>query len=165
MKSKKIDCVLLALFVFFSATLAVSFLLMPLGRETAAESLSLQSLLVGLLFWLSVLCITATQIILSYRRKKRCRIHRIRESQIKWHIGLFSFFKNVYAALADSLFFISAAGLAISAALTDGLAYSCYIFTAASAFFLLLHSLLNGKNFYCIMGFEKILKTVSNKQE
>lgn len=146
-----------------SALLAVSFLLMPFGDSTESGLMSAYSIIIGIVFWISAIGLVVVQTVLSCQKKKWYCANRIRESRFKKRSGAFSFFENAYAKRADICLAVSVIGLIVSVVLTDGVAYICYVFTATTVFFLIIHCLLNGKNYYWFKNAEKMLNYLENE--
>lgn len=165
MKRKKVDIIWLCSSIFSFLVLAVSFLLMPLESESPSDRLSIYSLVVGIVFWLSLMTGIVTQCVLAYRRRVWYGFHRIRRSRATQRIGLISFFKNPYAIVADIIGIVSLIGLIVAAIVTQGTGYICYVFVSLFVFFFSMHCVLNGKIFYYIINQRKILDATEKERE
>lgn len=164
MSRKQVDSIWLGISIFFFFMLSVSFLLMPLGSETPTESISLYTLVAGLMFWISIVMGIVTQCVLAYRRKDWYVIHRIRKARASQKIGFVSFFKNTYAAIADVVAIFSLIGLVIAMIATHGSGYICYVFVSLFVFSFSMHCILNGKVFYHIVNQNKLLQAIEKER-
>lgn len=161
---KQTDNILMLISILFFLMFSISFLLMPLGEETSNGKISVYTLVVGLMFWISIIMAIVIQCILSYRMKKRVMIHSTEKEILEQKIGLVSFFKNIYAIVADVIMIVSLIGLIIAMISTQGLGYVCYIFISLLVFFFSMHCILNGKVFcYIINSKPKFLRYETNK--
>ena len=163
MKRRKFDCIWFAISVVSFLLLAVSFLLMPIGETDGG--LTTYSIIAGVMFWSSLVLGTASQMILSHRRKMWYVINKVRRARHSRKIGLISFFENVYAGIADVTFIISLIGLVVVLIVTQGTGYICYILMAALVFSFAMHCILNGKIYYHIVNQNKILQAEKSKSE
>ena len=164
MNRKQVDSIWLGVSIFFFFMLAVSFLLMPLESETPTESLSIYTLVAGLMFWISIMMGIVTQCVLAHRRKSWHTIHRIKKARLSQRVGIISFFQNTYAAVADVFTILSILGLIIAMIVTQGMGYVCYILVCLFVFSFSMHCILNGKIFYYIINQDKILKTIEKER-
>ena len=149
MSRKKIDRLLLGFSIFFFLVFSASFLLMPLGEERADGGITSYAFAAGLMFWVSLFLGMVTQIILSHRRKVWYAAHNSRAAAAR-KIGLISWFKNVYASIADGMTLLSLVGVVVAYVLTDGIGYVCYVMAFLLMFSFCMHCILNGKNFYYV---------------
>ena len=150
MKSK-LNKVILVISIVGFLLLSVSFLLMPLNKNSLEPNI-----FAGILFWCSLFIGVISQIILSFRIKK------LNDNNARHGLGLLKFFQNPYAKICDVVLVISVIGLIITMIVTDGLGYACYIFLAMTVFFFAMHCILNGKNYYNIH--KKTILDGSNKE-
>ena len=146
MNKKKTDGFLLIFSIFCFLLLGLSFILMPIESDTSETAASVVTLLTGVLFWLSLGMGLATQVVLSARRKKNFPFKKKGEPKL----GFISFFKNIYAIIADIGMMCSFAGLVIAMIVTQSTGFLCYVFAGMFVFLLSMHCILNGKNFYYI---------------
>ena len=156
MSRKQVDTIWLGLSIFFFLMFAVSFLLMPLGSETPTESISVYTMVAGLMFWISIIMEIVTQCVLAHRRRSWYVIHRIRKVRATQKIGLVSFFKNSYATIADVVTILSLIGLVIAMIATQGTGYICYVLVSLLVFSFSMHCILNGKVFCHIINQNKM---------
>ncbi len=156
MKTQKKDHIWLAVSIISFLLLSISFLLMPIESKSTTESISVISLISGVLFWLSIICGIVTQVALSNRSKVWLASNKIRRNNIKRRLGIVSFFQNRFAVVADITMIIGLVGLIISVLMTNGIGYACYIFLALFVFSFSMHCILNGKTFYVITNKGKI---------
>ncbi|MBQ2943199.1 MAG: hypothetical protein IJD93_00670 [Ruminococcus sp.] len=164
MNRKQVDSIWMGVSVFFFLLLSVSFLLMPIGNETSAEGISIYSFIAGLVFWISLIMGIVTQCILAYRRKTWYVMNRARKVRSTQRIGLFSFFENTYAAVADVVAIISLIGLIIALFATQGIGYICYVLFSLFVFSFSMHCILNGKIYYHVVYQNKLLQTIEKER-
>ena len=164
MSRKKTDIVLMGVSVLSFFLLAISFLIMPLGNETLTEDVSANTILCGVLFWVSLITGITTQCVLAHRRKMWYQINRIRKIRVVQKIGLVSFFKNIGAAVADIFTAVSLVGFVVSMVVTDGVGYICYVMIALFVFSFSMHCILNGKIFYHVFNQDKLLQNVEKER-
>ena len=122
--------------------MGVSFLLMMPHPKLDGPAVSL---LAGILFWLSLVMGITCQSILSGQRRAWERKNR-KKSDWK-QVGLFCFWQNKAAAVADVLMATSLLALVISLAVTNASGYACYVFLGLFVAALASHGIFNGKNF------------------
>lgn len=146
----KLNVFLLVMSIIGFLLLSVSFLLMPLNKDSLEPNI-----FAGILFWCSLLTGIVFQVILSLRIKK------LNYNNTRHGLGVVKFFQNSYAKISDIAFVISVIGLIVTMITTNGLGYSCYIFLAMTVFSFSMHCILNGKNYYCI---KKTFQDVSNTE-
>lgn len=164
MSRKQVDSIWLGFSIIFFLMLSVSFLLMPLGNEASTESISLYTLIAGLMFWISIIMGIITQCVLAYRRKNWQAIHRIKKARVAQRIGLISFFKNSYAAIADAATILSLIGLVIVMIATQGSGYICYVCISLFVFSFSMHCILNGKVFYYVVNQNKLSQNMEKER-
>lgn len=132
---------LLSMIAFF--IMSATFLVMPLIQTNIDSGSNAYNIVVGIIFWLNLIF---GMISLFLARKN---INGIKE--VKRGIGLIKFFQNKIAAIFDILLIISIIGLIILTIATDGTLYICYIFFSAVTFTFIMHCILNGKMFNCLI--------------
>ena len=164
MKRKKTDELLLILSVFCFLLLGLTFILMPIDSDATEAETSVITLVTGVLFWFSLVMGLVTQVILSVRRKKNLSVNR--KDGLK--IGFISFFKNIYATIADIGMVCSLIGLVITMIVTQSTGFLCYVFAGIFVFLFCMHCILNGKVFYYIShsnksSFKKRANNLENK--
>lgn len=164
MSRKQVDTIWLGLSIFFFLMLSVSFLLMPLGSETPTENISVNTMVAGLMFWISIIMGIVTQCVLAHRRKSWYVIHRIRKVRVTQKVGLISFFKNSYATIADAATILSLIGLVIAMIATQGTGYICYVLVSLFVFSFSMHCIVNGKVFYHIINQNKMLQAIEKER-
>ena len=120
---------LLSMIAFF--IMSATFLVMPLIQTNIDSGSNAYNIIIGIIFWLTLIF---GMISLFLARKN---INGIKE--IKRGIGLIKFFQNKII------------GLIILTIATDGTLYICYIFFSAVTFTFIMHCILNGKMFNCLI--------------
>lgn len=126
-------------FFFMSA----SFLMMPF--DFAEIGLPWMDFVPGGVFWFFMLMGTVAQVILTATRRKTAgRKRRVGRRTV----GVFSFFRNTPAILADVTCAISLLALVAAFMLTEQSGYSCYVCLTVFLFSFCMHCILNGKNYY-----------------
>lgn len=164
MNRKQVDSIWMGVSVFSFLSLSISFLLMPLGSETSNGSLSVYTLVAGIMFWVSLFLGIVTQCVLSHRRKMWYVIHRVRRLRTGQKTGLVSFFENPFAAVADIALIITLIGLIITVVLAQGGEYLYYILISVLVFSFSMHCILNGKTFYHVTNQNKMLHAIKNER-
>lgn len=164
MNRKKVDSIWLGISVFCFLLLAISFLLMPFGTTATADKISAVTLISGIVFWASIVLGIVAQCVLSSRRKAWYSKNRIKKSRVKQKIGLISFFKNTYAAIADIGLALSLTGLIAVLIVTQGTGYVCYVFISLFVFSFSMHCILNGKNYYYVINQDKMLQAIEKER-
>ncbi|MCI5656978.1 MAG: hypothetical protein SOT80_10785 [Candidatus Pseudoruminococcus sp.] len=132
---------LLSMISFF--IMSATFLVMPLIQTDIDSGNNAYSIIIGITFWLTLVF---GIISLFLARKNIQGIENIKKG-----IGLIKFFQNKIAAIFDILLIISIIGLIILTIVTDGTLYICYIFFSAVTFSFIMHCILNGKIFNCLI--------------
>lgn len=165
MNRKQVDLILLGVSIFFFFSLAVSFTLMSIESETPLEHISIVEIIVGLMFWISLIMGIVTQCILARRRKKWYALHGVRKNGLSQRVGIISFFKNIYATVADITTIISFIGLVIALTVTHGIGHVCYVLISVFVFFFSMHCILNGKNYYYVVNQSKLLNEFQKERE
>lgn len=127
------------------------FLLIPSASKLSLKGENWLILLVGLLFWCSLLC---GCLLLSIANAKRRRLlNNSQRSGIKnW--GALKLCSNNYARVADALLLIALIGLLICIVFfpdNDGI----FLFITATVFSFNMHCLLNGENFKYVLTLNK----------
>ncbi len=122
--------------------MGVSFLLMMPHPKLSGPT---ASLLAGILFWLSLVTGVTCQSILSCRRRAWERKNHKKSGWKK--VGLFCFWQNRAAAVADTLMAASLVALIISLAVTNASGYACYVFLGLFVTAFASHCIFNGKNY------------------
>lgn len=122
--------------------MGVSFLLMMPHPKLNGPTVRL---LAGILFWLSLVTGITCQSILSRRRRAWERKNHKKSDWKK--VGLFCFWQNRAAAVADVLMAVSMMAFIISLAVTNASGYACYVFLGLFVAAFASHCIFNGKNF------------------
>ncbi len=125
-----------SIFMFLFST---SFLIMPLASELSLSGDNFLLTVTALWFWLSAILSGITFLLANKKRKAAT-------GTIKSRPGIFCFFKNPWAKLADAAFGVSLSGL-ILVTITASKSYLPYILVSLSVFTFLMHCVLNGKNY------------------
>ena len=123
--------------------MSATFLVMPLIQTDIDSGNNAYSIIIGITFWLTLVF---GIISLFLARKNIQGIENIKKG-----IGLIKFFQNKIAAIFDILLIISIIGLIILTIITDGTLYICYIFFSAVTFSFIMHCILNGNIFNCLI--------------
>ena len=163
MNRKQVDGIWLGISIFSFLLLSISFLLMPLGSELPSERISGYTLVSGLMFWISIIVGIAAQCVLAHRRKAWFEIHRVRKVKATQRIGLISFFKNAYAAIADIVAIVSLIGLIIAMVVTQGIGYICYVLIALFTFSFSMHCILNGRIYHYVINQNKLSQAIEKE--
>ena len=164
MKKNIADRVWFTLSVISFALLSASFLLMSADSGDAEKGLSTMALMAGILFWVSLVFAIVTQVVLSHRRKAWFLSNKIRKKRFSHKMGAISFFKNLYAVIADVATVICIIGLVVSVILTDATGYACYVFVSLLVFSFSMHCILNGNIYYYIFNQDVIIKTIEKER-
>lgn len=159
--SRKRDWMMLYISIGSFFLMSVSFLLMPI--DFAAKKMPEGNVLVGVMFWATLILGIVTQIILGYTRKNWFVRNRIRRSHVKSKVGVIVFLRNAPACVADGLFAVSLIALIISIVVTNATGYACYVFMALTVFSFCLHCVFNGKVYYFLTNQETLLKASQPK--
>lgn len=164
MKRNIADYVWFTVSVVSFALLSVSFLLMSSDNGDTENGLPAIALTAGVMFWASLVIGISAFVILSRRRKNWFAVNKIRKSRFSHKAGAFSFFKNLYGAVADVIAAISVIGLVISVIMTDATGFACYVFVSLLVFSFSMHCIFNGNIYNYIFNRETILKTVEKER-
>ncbi len=169
MKDKNKIYFWLSILSFF--ILSVSFLLMPIRMVVVNR-------IMGVVFWISLLCGILTQILLSRgisreRKKKEKALENGQSSLLKepkekrgrifGNIGIFSFLRNPIAMLADLLLAVSFLGFLLVMLFTNKSGYICFIFIALLIFSFSMHCIWNGKCCFYLFHLSNPLKNKRSK--
>lgn len=125
-----------SIFMFLFST---SFLIMPLASELSLSGDNFLLTVTALWFWLSAILSGITFLLANKKRKAAT-------GTMKSRPGIFCFFKNPWAKLADSAFGISLSGF-ILVTIAAPKSYLLYILVSLSVYTFLMHCVLNGKNY------------------
>lgn len=154
--SKKMDRFLLTSAFCLFLTMSVSFSLMPFD---------ILGILPGCLFWVGLLTGSAMMMVLEGRRRRLFKRYGIdRRKMQKPRCGLLTVGSNPIAVASDILMAVSVAGLVLSILISKGRAYVCYVFISATSFFLSLHCILNGRNYFHVKNQNKIRQVLEQKK-
>ncbi len=156
MKNKS-DFIWITVSVISFLMFSMSFILMAVESKDVLKGISITSLLAGIFFWIFLLMSTVSQIVISKRTKKWLSVNKVRRSHIKKKMGVFSFFQNKYATIADITAVASFIGLLVSLIATNAAGQICYIFLSLFIFSFSMHCFLNSKSFYVLTNKDKIL--------
>lgn len=143
MKSKSY----LLISIISTIVLSLNFLLIPLSSYISFLDARWYQILTGLVFWISLIVLIISQILLS----KKAEV----STEIKNKIGLITFFKNRYSAIVDIVMFISFILLIIFLFVFDSSNYVHSITIALSVFSFCMHCILNGKHFNMLLKEEE----------
>ena len=116
-----------------------TILLMPIASENISSNNKVSIMIVGLIFWAFFIL---TYMSLFFAKKKAKSIKTEMKSQ---SIGLFKFFSNRLAIIADCGLVISIIAFIISLFLPHSLSWLVYIILSILVLTLNLHSIFNGK--------------------
>jgi len=125
-----------SIFMFLFST---SFLIMPIASGLSLSGDNLLLTVTALWFWLSAILASITFLLANRKRKAA-------SSPAKFRPGIFRFFQNPWAKMADTAFGVSLIGL-IVVLLVASQSYFTFIFVSLSVFTFLMHCVMNGKNF------------------
>ncbi len=171
MKDKNKIYFWLSILSFF--ILSTSFLLMPIQVVVINR-------IMGVVFWVSLLCGILTQILLSrsISRERKNNKKALENGQnsskaeleeeknrVFGNIGIFSFLRNPIAMLADLLLAVSFFGFLLVMLFTDRSGYICFIFIALLIFSFSMHCIWNGKCCFYLFHLSNPLKNKKNKEK
>ena len=141
---------------------AASFMLMPI--DLYYDNLKVLSYVAGGMFWMFLILGVIIQIFLAASVKKIIKRAAMRNyvPKIKKRIGITCFFSNFPAMIADIILVLSLIGLTISAIITQGTAYVCYVFFSLVFFSFSMHCVLNGRIYYFLLNHNKFFKVSHN---
>ena len=123
----------------FMFLFSISFLIMPLASGLSLNGDNFLLTMTALWFWLSAILAGITFLLANKKGMTAT-------SSIQSRPGIFCFFKNPWAKLADSGFGVSLSGF-ILVTIAASNSYLPYILVSLSVFTFLMHCVLNGKNF------------------
>lgn len=126
------------------ALLAVSFLLMPLDTDVLPENPGAWNVAMGSWFWLALILGCGSQIILQ-RLCKKDLTDVERENWRRCRAGIFLFFQNRRAKIADVVFGVSLPCLFLGLAFPETTGYGSYVIFSICVFSFCMHCILNGK--------------------
>ena len=148
MKNKKTEALLLGLSLLCYFAMSLTFLFMPLEKDTFVS---------GIVFWTGLVGGSVMQIMLNAQRKDFFRKNNISyKNTKKSRAGIARFFTNRPAKIADVSFCVSLMATVIALIATRGYGYLCYVFISLTVFGFVLHCIFNGKNFDFILNKSKI---------
>lgn len=157
MKHKQLDQILLGISLGSFLVMSASFLLMPLEGMKQIP---------GLMFWCGLGLGFASQISLEIRRRAFFRHYNVRRKNMqKPRCGLLSFGSNRLAAVIDILLLVSILATVLVFVLTKGYGYICYVFVAVTIFFLCLHCIFNGRNYFHTNNQNKVRQVLEQKSK
>lgn len=148
MGRKKVDIIWLCVSIASFLLMSITFMFMPLDSSGVYQA-DWYSIAVGACFWIFLILGIVTQFILSKRRRDWYRIQRVKSRNYK-RIGLFAFFQNKFAIVADVAVVISLVGFTATMFITNSVGYTCYVFLSLLVFTFCMHCILNGKIYYHI---------------
>lgn len=135
-------------------TLSVSFLLMPVAGI---------GYLSGILFWAGLILGISMQVVLDMRRRALfARYHASGRQMQKRRNGMFSFWSNPAAKVADVGLALGIVATILVFAITKGVGYGCYICLAATVFCFCMHCVLNGRNYFHVRNKKRIQRTLED---
>lgn len=126
--------------VFGFALLAVSFLLMPLDEQLMPQNPRIWNIVTGSWFWISLAAGSTAQIMLWKSWKKNSE-----KSAGGQRPGVFRFFQNRAAAVADVIWIGSLIGEVVCMFSQDIAEYSSFVFLSLCVFSFSMHCILNGR--------------------
>lgn len=100
-KIKRIKNLLHTAMIFISVY-SVSILFMPLASDLSSKTHRISTIILGLIFWVSV-GIAYSSMFMANKKRKELGY----EKHSKSRLGIFSFFSNVLATVVDFLLFVS----------------------------------------------------------
>ena len=157
MKQKQLDQILLGISLGSFLVMSASFLLMPLEGMNQIP---------GLMFWCGLGLGFVTQISLETRRRAFFKRYNVRRKNMqKPRCGLLSFGSNQVATIIDILLLVSVLATALVFVLTKGYGYICYILIAITIFFLCLHCIFNGRNYFHVNNQNKVRQVLDQKSK
>ncbi len=159
MKKKEMIWLYISIISFF--LMSASFLVMPFDYKTTG--IEAMDFLGGIMFWMFLILGIASQIILAQKRKNWFIKNHVRRFKGKSKIGIVAFFQNLPAIIADCMVILSVLGLTISAIVTDGTGYVCYIFVSSLVFSFSMHCIFNGKIYNFLANIDKDLNVSQQK--
>lgn len=155
MKNKKTEALLLGLSLLCYFAMSLTFLFMPLEKDTFVS---------GIVFWTGLVGGGTMQIMLNTRRKDFFRKNNISyKNTKKSRAGIARFFTNRPAKIADVSFCVSLMATVIALIATKGYGYLCYVFISLTVFGFVLHCIFNGKNFDFILNKSKICNILDKR--
>lgn len=158
MSEKKKYNIIMYVSIISFALMSVSFLLMPLDIMLNLKNSSFINIVIGILFWITLIIGVIGQIVLSFLIKKAAYIKQNKR------FGIITFFSNKYAVIFDLVFIVALIGFIIAAIATKLLGYSCYVFLALVVFSFTMHCIFNGNSYKVIKNLDK-LKSESKGEE
>ncbi len=148
-----IDCFSFSCAAFL--VMAATVLFMPLAVESRNTGQTF-IIAVGLIFWISALLGYCAVTVAGILRRKILKTAKSSALSLKGRVGLFSFFSNVSATVAD-LTMIASAVLFVIVNITElKTSYFAYIVLFLLIFSIHMHCLLNGKIFKLIKSSKNI---------
>lgn len=146
---------MMGLYLFFTALLAATFLVMPFSVE--AES-SVPVIIVGAVFWAGFLFSVIFLILTLVMYKKWHKREHGDEIPKKRLPGVLRFFRNIYASLADGVFIASTISFIVLMFTRYDGAYVVYVLLFLMIVSFSLHSILNGNIYNEIKNKKQKLK-------
>lgn len=162
MSKHKSEVFLFVVFVINSVFVSLSFLLVPIESDKFIGEISLMSFIAGIIFWVSLITVLVSLIILSVKRRSFYKKYSLKLDEKYKRIGLLCCFKNKYAAVADILLIVSFVLLITALTVTGGKYYDSYLSIAFFVFSLFMHGIFNGKLFFYICA---LCKTIKNNEK
>ena len=157
MNVKRKDKAWLTVSIISFAIFASSFTVMSFDLGNVSNQVSPVSIVAGAMFWVSLISIIITQIVLANLRKKWFTKNKIRKAKKEQLPGIMCFCRNKYALTADIVCLLSLAALIVSMLLTDGAGKICYYFISLFVFSFSMHCVLNGRIFYHITNKDRLI--------
>ena len=155
MKNKKTEALLLGLSLLCYFAMSLTFLFMPLEKDTFVS---------GIVFWTGLVGGSVMQIMLNAQRKDFFRKNNISyKNTKKSRAGIARFFTNRPAKIADVSFCVSLMATVIALIATKGYGYLCYVFISLTVFSFVLHCIFNGKNFDFVLNKSKICNILDKR--
>lgn len=165
MRSKR-NIHMIVLSILSYAAASISIIAMSSQSSNILDGISVGGLLCGVCFWAFLLFGILLQIIVSFSVKKWCnRRHteRLPDRKRKW--GLICFFSNTPAVISDLAFFISLLLFLGLLKFTNGTSIFAYISISMLLFSFCAHCIFNGKNFYYVSNYNKIIEKLKKMED
>lgn len=155
---KKARCLITISILCFFVT-SIDFMLMPISDYITGRSVRWVDIITGLLFWASlVIGITFCILYSKLCKEWYSNINTEKDVYKERKAGLFTFFSNPYAFLADLILIISFIAFIALMIFTDRTNFICYFVITLFVFSFIMHCILNGKSFYVQYTLSKIIQ-------
>lgn len=159
---KKFSKFFIAALASFLVT-AIVILIMPLDIMLGVLDAQWYDALLGAFLYLSVISGIVFTVLFTKKVKREARSNNLKTNGI--HIGLISFFKNIYGAVSDVVFAGSLIGFVISVLVGGGTHYISYILLALLIFAFVCHCFFNGRSYYLATNMQRLLRHNQKSEE